>query len=1301
VGARTPARTGCIRFHNHAGGLNNAYVKIVKRSEMASFEPSESLRAIRDAGFLSGGGQLGDLIRAKDWGPTPLGPIDRWPQALRTAVRIMLTSRQPMFVWWGRDLTNLYNDAYCSILGGKHPRALGQPARVVWREIWDQVGPRAQSALLGNSGTYDESLLLIMERHAYPEETYYTFSYSPVPDDDGGIGGIFCANTEDTQRIVGERQLKLLRELAAETAEARSIEDACTRGARCLESDNRDLPFALIYLYSQDHHRITLAGSSGIAGGHPMAPLETATRDASIWPFHEVTRTNAPVLVKRLQAGGAELPAGAWDRPPDQAVAVPIAASGKTGRPGFLIAGLSPYRVYDDRYEGFLKLIAGQIAAAIANAQVYEEERKRAEALAELDRAKTAFFSNVSHEFRTPLTLLLGTLEEMLGTDHAPAGPEEQSRLLAEVAHRNGLRLLKLVNSLLEFSRIEAGRVQAAYQATDLCALTEDLASSFRSAMEKAGLEFGVHCEPLPEPVYVDHDMWEKVVLNLLSNAFKFTFEGEVEVILQASGDGRAAEFAVRDTGTGIPQEELPRLFERFHRVEGARGRTHEGTGIGLALVQELVKLHGGSIQVESEAGKGSTFRVQIPFGTAHLAPERVSVVSAPSSTAVKADAYVEEALRWLPDDGGSDGSVLALPPQRDGRQQEDGGRPTVLLADDNADMREYLKRLLAPRYQVHAVNNGASALEWAREYPPDVVLTDIMMPELDGYGLLQGLRAQPQTSAVPVILVSARAGEEAKIEGLGAGADDYLIKPFGARELLARVDTHVKLAEVRRKAAAEVRASDLRFRRLFEANIFAVALGDFSGRILDANDAFLKLVGYSRDDLKAGLVSWERTPSEYRELDLRATKELRERGTSTPYEKEFVRKDESRVPMLIGGAVLQDPGEAQDTWFAFCLDLTERRKIEAQLGHTQKLESLGVLAGGVAHDFNNLLVGIMGNASLALESTSSSSPNRLLLEDVVTASERAADLTRQLLAYAGKGRFIVQPVDISTLIREIANLIQASIPKQAQLRLELEDGLPCIEADATQIQQLVMNLIINGAEAIGDHVGTVMVTSGVQQVDEYYMKSVPSGYGLSPGRFVFLEVQDTGCGMDQETVARIFDPFFTTKLMGRGLGLAAALGIVRGHHGAIKVYSQPGRGSTFKVLFPAQEQTAQTGSHAAPYRDLTGTGVVLVVDDEDVVRRTVKTALQRYGYAVLTAANGQDGVDLYRELHDRLTAVVLDMTMPVMGGEEALGHMQSINPNVPVILSSGFNEVEAVQRFAGKGLAAKLKQARERPEAI
>ena len=340
--------------------------------------------------------------------------------------------------------------------------------------------------------------------------------------------------------------------------------------------------------------------------------------------------------------------------------------------------------------------------------------------------------------------------------------------------------------------------------------------------------------------------------------------------------------------------------------------------------------------------------------------------------------------------------------------------------------------------------------------------------------------------------------------------------------------------------------------------------------------------------------------------------------------------------------------GAAGETlgWLEINTDVTEIRRIEEQLRHTQKLESLGVLAGGVAHDFNNLLTGILGNASLALETLPPRDPTRTMLEEVTKAAERAADLTRQLLAYAGKGRFVMKTVDLSALVREIDELIQASIPKHVQVREQLVHELPGIDCDPGQVQQIVMNLVMNGAEAIDPAGGTVLVRTFAQMADEDYLSSLSPGAALTPGQYVGLEVHDTGQGMDEATLSRIFDPFFTTKFAGRGLGLSAVQGIVQSHKGALKVYSQPGQGTTFQVLFPASVQPvlAPPASVAVP---LPGSGVVLIADDEDTVRQIARHTLERYGYKTILAVNGSQAVDLYRCGARDIDLVLLDLTMP------------------------------------------------------
>jgi signal transduction histidine kinase/CheY-like chemotaxis protein len=799
---------------------------------------SERSRTDSPVGVFRGGGEMGERISSFNWSETALGPIATWPQSLKTAVQIMLTSRQPIWLGWGPELTKLYNDPYQAIVGGKHPTALGQPAAVVWREIWEQIGPMLTTTM-GVEGTYVEEQLLIMERNGYPEETYYTFSYSPVPNDNGEVGGIICANTDDTQRVIGERQLALLRELAASTADARTTSDTCARSTASLATNPHDLPFALVYLLDQASNQLVLAGTSGAATpGQQIAPHRMALDSTAVCPCAEAFASGSVRVIEELAELAALLPRGAWDRPPQRVAVLPIAAQGSTGMAGVLVVGLSPYRLFDDRYRGFLELVAAQVSAGIANAQAYEEERRRAEALAELDRAKTTFFANISHEFRTPLTLMLGPLGDLL--QHADAEHLEPLRAPLEIAHRNALRLLKLVNTLLDFARIEAGRIAATFAPTDLATLTAELASVFRSTVEHAGLDFTVSCAPLDEPVYVDREMWETIVFNLLSNAFKFTFVGEIGVHLRRVG--AAAELTVRDTGIGISAAEQPRLFERFHRVSGARGRTFEGRGIGLARVQELVRLHGGSVRVESAVDRGSAFVITIPLGTAHLPQDRIGAAPATPASAVRGSAYADEARRWLPDEPAAPlAAALALEPAPAEGPGRGPARPHILLADDNADIRAYVRRLLSPAYHVETAADGAAALRAARTTTQDLVLADVMMPELDGFGLLRELRADPKLRTVPIMLLSARAGEEARVEGLEAGADDYLIKPFSARELLARITARLELSRLR----AQLDQDRAALANLFNQSPVPVAVLRGPNLVYDlANPAYHALTG-------------------------------------------------------------------------------------------------------------------------------------------------------------------------------------------------------------------------------------------------------------------------------------------------------------------------------------------------------------------------------------------------------------------------------------------------------------------------
>ena len=611
---------------------------------------------------LSGGGEMGALMRSIDWSKTAVGPVERWPQSLRTALSILLETGFPMYIAWGEDYTQFYNDGYRPILGStKHPMAMGISTRETFAEIWTIIGPMFQGVMEGRPTTLVD-FLLPLDRHGFTEECYFIFSYSPIREESGRVGGVLVTVTETTQRLLGERRLKTTQALAAETRDARTVKDACLIAGRVLAGNAADLPFARIYLIADDRREATLrVGLRALHRSRRICPRRSGWRPgrspadaAAAGPSTRGTGRSGQSSEcghldgARCRSAPASSPAGAG-----RVLALAITRQGADHPMGILVAGTSPRLMLDDGYRGFLSLVASQIGTAIAAAQALQEAQARAEALAELDRAKTAFFSNVSHEFRTPLTLMLGPTEEAL------ASPERALRGKdLETVHRNERRLLKLVNTLLDFSRIEAGRVNARFEPTDLAALTTDLASAFRSATERAGLRLIVDCPPLPAPVYVDREMWEKIVLNLLSNAFKFTFQGSIAVELEP--DGRHVELRVRDTGIGIAASDLDRVFDRFHRIERAAARTHEGSGIGLALVRELVTIHGGTIRASSAVGEGSVFSVRLPLGAAHLAAEHIAPVqdshdAAPAPRGLGATPYVEEALRWLPSDPSGD----------------------------------------------------------------------------------------------------------------------------------------------------------------------------------------------------------------------------------------------------------------------------------------------------------------------------------------------------------------------------------------------------------------------------------------------------------------------------------------------------------------------------------------------------------------------------------------------------------------------------------------------------------------------
>jgi signal transduction histidine kinase/CheY-like chemotaxis protein len=882
-------------------------------------------------------------------------------------------------------------------------------------------------------------------------------------------------------------------------------------------------------------------------------------------------------------------------------------------------------------------MVASQMGTAIASARAFEEARMRAAALAELDRAKTAFFSNVSHEFRTPLTLLLGPAEEAVESGGALGGDDLMT------VYRNAQRLLKLVNTLLDFSRIEAGRVQALFEPTDLSALTTDLASAFRSATERAGLSLVVDCPRLPEPIYVDRSMWEKVVLNLISNAFKFTFEGTISVSL--AWRGTHVELTVADTGTGIPAEDLPKIFDRFYRVERSRGRTFEGSGIGLALVRELVAMHAGALDVDSQPGRGTSFTIRVPSGTAHLPPERIGA-GATAATGDAASPYVQEALRWLPAQRTGDSGAERVQPN------EVAGR--VLVADDNADMREYIARILGERWAVETVADGEQALARAQADAPDVIVSDVMMPGLDGFGLLAALRSDERTRNIPIILVSARAGEEARIEGLQAGADDYLGKPFAARELAARVQAQILKSQIHRVEEEHTR----RLTTIFENAPVGLALLSGASHVFEfANRAYLEMVGMRplvgrpiRDALPelAGQGIYELLDGVYASGTPYAGRSLRimiDRGEGEPVETfyDFVYQPLREGDTTTGVAVVS-------------FDVTDlaRARRDAEAANRAKDEFLAMLG----HELRNPLAPILTALQLMqLRGVSGAERERLIIERQV---KHVVGLVDDLLDVSriARGKVHLRMTSLE-LAGVVAKAIEMTGPAIEERRHTLEVDVPTgltVDGDPGRLAQVVANLLTNAAKYTEPD-GTIRVSAARE------------------GAHVVLRVSDNGRGIPTDILPRIFDLFVQERQDpersqgGLGIGLAIVRSLVQAHGGVVHAESGGvGRGSTFTVTLPARLTPSPDLTPepvAARRRNETGWRI-LVVDDNRDAASLLAESLSALGHTVDVAHDGPSALAAAALFQPHVA--LLDLGLPVMDGVE-LGERLRAEPGLDTIL--------------------------------
>lgn len=1183
--------------------------------------------------FLHGGGEMGVRMRSFDWTTTPLGEPARWPQSLKTIVRMMLDSRFAMWMAWGPENTFFCNDAYLPTVGLKRDWVLGARADRVWAEVWDEViVPRRAQVYASGEATWDEGLRIFLRRHGYDEETFHTFSYSPVHDDAGRIAGMLCVVTEDTERVIGERRLALLNDLSTGShAEAASLDEVGRGMLPALVGGRYDLPFAALYLASPPAGGLRLVGTSAPPRRGALPPLVRPDAGQGLLEA-ALSAAMAEGREQRLRgfAAGIEL-GGPWPEALREARLFPLASAGQPPI-GCLLLGVSTRRTVDAAYHSFMRLVADQFTSQLSEADSRLQAEQRAAALAELDHAKNVFFSNVSHEFRTPLTLILGPIDRLLTQPGLSTTLREELTLVRQ----NGARLHRLVNSLLDFSRIEAGRVETRLQATDLPALTADLASVFRAAIEDAGLRLRVHCEPRTEPIHVDPEMWEKVVLNLLSNALKFTFEGEIEVALRFE-DGQAC-LSVRDTGIGIGADELPRVFDRFHRIEGVRSRSQEGSGIGLALVKELVRLHEGSIEVSSEPGRGTVFTVRVPLRQSHLPQGLVVGPPAIARGAFDGSAFVDDALRGERSSYQAPATMPAFRPT--------AGHRSILVVDDNADMRAYIQRLLAPVGTVLTASDGQTAWDLIAANRPDLVVTDAMMPRLDGFGLIQRIRSDPATQSLPVVMLSAQAGEEAAVAGLIQGADDYLIKPFSAAELMARVEV-LLLRDSLRQAENQL---NKRLADVFRSAPVGVAILRGPNHVFEFTNAVYQ--GFIGERVVLGRSIREALP----EMGEQGFVDLLDRvhGSGEVYHGHAapVRLLDPATGQLAPPRHFEfvyQPLPASDGLAAgiavICFDVDEvvKSRAAAEAANRAKDEFIAMLG----HELRNPLAPIF----TALQVMALREPASLVREREIIARQAGhlARLVDDLLDVARISRGNVElkqaEVELATVFRKALEMSQPLIEAKRQL---LGIDVPAhglrVHADAARLAQVISNLLTNAAKFTGSG-GAITAQARAE------------------GGEVVLDIRDTGVGMTPQELESVFELFVQGRQGlnraegGLGLGLTISRNLVRLHGGSLQAASEgPGRGSLLTLRLP-RLGAALGPRRPEPVRALRAPVPqaprrVLLVDDNRDAGESLAELLRQFGHEVVIAEDGPRALKAV-ENGQPFDVALLDIGLPVMSGYE------------------------------------------------
>jgi len=780
-----------------------------------SFDAQEEPTVDLSSGGSSSRAAMRSVYDEVDWSATPLGPPDKWPALLRLLVDLCLDSEFPVQISWGPELLVLYNDAYIPLLGAdKHPWALGRPASEIGPHLWPASEEHLREVMETGRPYHSDDQRLIIDRHGYPEEAYFTFSLSAVRDADGKIVGLFNAITETTQHLLYERRLQVLRRLGAVSVTADdSLPSTCRAAIEVIGRTRESVPFAVVFLRDLPGEAPRRTAGYGF-DETAAASCELVQPTPTSGPVVEVLESSGTVLVSGLRERYPSVfsPGPLGPLTPDQAFVLPVVMLGRREPIGALIIGVNPYWRPDDAYTAFTAMAARQLGVIITDAVSYQNERKRQRALEELDRARTEFFQNVTHELRAPLTMLLTPLQDIL--DEPGVVLSAAARDTVQTSVRAGDRLQRVVDALLDISRAESAALMPDREEIDLASVTAEVVEGFRPTVEDQ-LELRLDVPPEPLRAYVDRTMWTTIVSNLVNNALKYTPAGEVAVTLR--GDDSQVMLSVDDTGVGIPQEEQSHIFERFHRVLGDQ---QPGSGIGLALVSDITAAHGGSVEVASEPGKGSRFVVRLPRY---------------DGFAVDTDGA--ETVTSLSDDG------------------SDAVRPQLLIIEDEPDLRTYLARIFSKDgYAVEAAGDAETALTWLEENAdnrPDMVITDVMLPGQSGLDLLATIRQDQRSARLPVVVLTARADAASAVEAFAAGADDFVPKPFNSAELLARVRAHYQMNQLRDLEVGAAKTTVGQLRQALQTNrTTGTAVGILMTRYdLDAERAFQVLVRTSQQN--------------------------------------------------------------------------------------------------------------------------------------------------------------------------------------------------------------------------------------------------------------------------------------------------------------------------------------------------------------------------------------------------------------------------------------------------------------------